>query len=230
MREVSNLGWPASPYSCAHRPAQRHQLLLTGLAIGSGGWAVAHLPVHRTRTLGTAEIRFGIHAVLDPGGAVGWLILEKVLLAAHRQAVALAGDRLKDRLNAVSARMDVPGLPCPGIRALDAEWPPPGAVLTKASAGRAQLIELDGLALPPAAGSLLAQYPVPAGQGRDEDPYLAGLVASAAAISLAAAALTGRHTIDAGVDLPPLLDAAAGDLLPLAALPTWKPVTANRGT
>lgn len=239
MREVSSLAWPASPYTSAHRPIARHQLLLTGVVIGADGWAAVHLPVHRTRTMSAATVAVGVHAVLiddlapstgeaelgeqarvvgsGDSDAGGWLILDRLLLAARRQAAAVAGDGLGPHLDTVWARLHEAGHAAAGIGSLRREWPAPGQAPARATAGRAQLLELEGQALPGPAEILVQEYPVPTATGTRAGPaaqrYLIELVAAAAAVALAGAAASGRYDLGAGVDLPWLLDAAAGDLL-----------------
>jgi len=218
MREVSNLAWPASPYSSAHRPIHRHVHLLTGLAIGPTGWAAVHLPTHRTRTLTAADARFGIHAAitdeaLNPsahGGA--WVVLDRLILAARRQAAAIAAHSLVKSLTRLTRHPCPVDVSYPGIASLLPEWPECGRLPTSTGPSRAQLIELDGLILYARSAALLSAYPDPQPTS-DADDCLAALVTRAAVTALVAAQATGRYDLSADLDLPELLDTAAGDLL-----------------
>jgi hypothetical protein len=228
MREVTNLAWPQAAYSTKHRPIQQEIRLLTGLAIGAEGWAAVHLPVHRTRTLTLTGARLGIHAVHQPDegparspmppDVAGWLVLDRLLLAARRQATAIAGDDSREDLARVVRLIAAGGLgSAPGLSTLLPEWPSVGSVPARATASRAQLIELQGQALPPGA-AVLAQYPTPhLGWGTGEE-YLIAMIAAATAVALAAAELTGRYSLTGRFAVPDLLDSAAGDLLPFADL------------
>jgi hypothetical protein len=234
MREFTNLAWPASPYSTAHRPVQRPMRLLTGLAIGASGWAAVHLPAHRTRTLDAAQARLGIHAVLLPRSGIadgtvtpdsvsaevsGWLVLDRLLLAARRQAAAIAGDGLGEDLARVAHRVTTCGYAdCPGVAALLPEWPAYGSTPARAVTGHAQLLELDSISLADPAAKVLARYAHPelkinGTEDGPDDGYLTALVARAAAIALAAASVNHQYNLDPSLNVLTLLDVAAGDLL-----------------
>lgn len=263
MHEISSLTWPTAPYSSAHRPIQRTTHLLTGLALqlpstavcpGNRrpasaiapdapaqpvGWAVVHVPVHRTRTIEAAAARFGIHAAVSEGANdVGecWLSLDKILLAGRRQAVALAGLDLRADVQSVSRQLQVhAGHRGTGVTALLSDL----AVTSDGVRRRrqaAELIDLAEIALSEPARNLLERHParVPAAPAartgaragvRDRrvmedrsNRRLAALVAHAAAVALAAAGATDRYVLRAEVDLLSALDAEAGDLLPFREL------------
>lgn len=222
MREVTNLAWPASPYSSAHRPIARPTRLLTGLSISRNAWAAVHLPVHRTRTPNAAAARLGVHAVqLDPGDdPAGWQVLDRLLLAARRRAVAIAGLNLHAGLDHARTSLADAGTHHPGLGALLPEWPTPTPAAPGAGADRAQLLELAQADLPAQAAATLTRYHQPLDQPShqpvDPDPgpeLLPSLVTAAATVALTAATWTDRYTLGDDPPLTVLLDDTIGDQL-----------------
>jgi hypothetical protein len=212
MREVTNLAWPASPYSSTHRPIATPTRLLTGLWIGTHAWAAVHLPVHRTRALDAAAARIGVHAVgVDDATRVdGWRILDRLLLSGRRQAVAIAGLDLRPNLDHVHERLGADGARAPGIAALLPDWPDPTPAPPAAQAARAQLLDLAAAQLPRDAWDLLGRYTVAAAVPPSGLP---SAVTTATVIALAAAVWTERYVLPEDLNLAALLGAAIGDQL-----------------
>lgn len=219
MREFTNLAWPTSPYSSAHRPIPRRTRLLTGIAIGNQTWATVHVPLQPGRLHSVDTACLGIHAAhqedpLDPGI---WQVLDRILLAGRIQATALAGLDLPTGLAHVRDRLEEHTLRVPGAHSLIVEWPAPTAgPVPRASGARAQLLELSAADLPPGAAALLAQNPPPT-QG-SVDQVVADAVAHAAAIALAGAVWAGCYLLSEDLDLRQMLDIAIGDQLPVRDL------------
>jgi hypothetical protein len=216
MREVTNLAWPTSPYSSTHRPISTPTRLLTGLWIGAHAWAAVHLPVHRTRALDAAAARIGVHAVAvdETTNVDGWRILDRLLLASRRQAVAIAGLDLRPNLHNAQECLAADSVRAPGIGALLPEWPDPTPAPPAARAARAQLLELAAAQLPAGASDLLGRYTSPTSAAVPASPSgLSPAVTAATAIALTAAVWTARYVLPKDLSLGELLDAAIGDQL-----------------
>lgn len=234
MREITTLSWPTAPYSTAHRPVQRTTRLLTGIAVSApadhdpphvlAGWALAHIPVHRTRALPASGSRVGVHAAVEsaPGEPRCWAVLDQVLLAGRRQAVALAAVDLTGTLERAVRRARRAGArPGRGLASLldDSGGPAPGT---------ATLLDLDPSTVDDGCRALLSAHPLRGWtdihpHASSQDPmlrFLAGMITHATAVAWAAGALTGRLELKVGPDghaaaddLLAVLDQEAGDVL-----------------
>ncbi|GAB4077535.1 hypothetical protein GCM10028781_23010 [Nostocoides australiense] len=229
VREVTNLAWPQSPYSSAHRPIPTATRLLTGLWISPSGWAAVHLPLHRTRILDAATARLGIQAAALPdasaredlaeAGAHLWSCLDRLLLAARRQAVAVAGIHLAVPLQRVHQHLARTAVRAPGIASLLPEWPTPTYAPPEAEVARARLLELADADLPQAAADLIARYATtPRGwSGAGAHHEAAAGVEAAAAVALAAASWIGAYRELERLDFTAVLEEAIGDQLTFAS-------------
>lgn len=229
IREVTNLAWPQSTYSSAHRPISTPTRLLTGLWIGPQGWAAVHLPLHRTRTLDAATARLGIQATghhrsptiddTDTNGDIAgdphlWAGLDRLLLAARRQAIAVAGLQLAVPLQRAHQHLAHAGARAPGIASLLPEWPNPSPAPPDPVTARARLLELAHADLPDAAAALLARHTAtPRRTPRTGTHDMAAGVAAAAAAALAAATWISAYDLDENLDLAVLLEDTIGDQL-----------------
>lgn len=133
MRELTNLGWPDTPYGADERPVAKRVHLLTGMAMhfADGGQdtapvsaAAVFLPVHRTRqtTIAPETLHFGFRlAVADhPGDGPELLrLVDRILVQGRRMAAALAWHSFPDDLHVMRA---LAAERLPGVTSVGEAW------------------------------------------------------------------------------------------------------------
>lgn len=127
MREMTNLGWPDTPYGADKRPVAKAVHLVTGMAMqwaADGQDAVpvsaaaAFLPIHRTRlaAVHADTLHFGFRIAVAGHGrddSAGMLrFVDRILVQGRRHAAALAWHSYADDLHSMRtlARERLPGV------------------------------------------------------------------------------------------------------------------------
>lgn len=133
MLQLTNLGWPDTPYGADKRPVAKKQMLLTGLAMqwaeGAAGvlpvsTAAVFLPLHRTRavTIIPELLHFGFRMAVverEDDGPEMLRFIDRILVQGRRHAAGLAWHAYMDDLHVIQT---VASELLPGVGGVGEGW------------------------------------------------------------------------------------------------------------
>lgn len=137
MRELTNLGWPETPFGSVTRPVQKPATWLTGLSLLWGeagdepvlmGAAAVFMTIHRTQSsqVSAPLAHFGYRVLVPDGmGQTAEIVrhLDVILVQARRKAEIIAWHNGADDLHVLRQLPRAEGEPRhPGVTAVAAGW------------------------------------------------------------------------------------------------------------
>jgi hypothetical protein len=137
VRDLSNLGWPETPFGSVTSPVQNPATWLTGLSLMWGdaggepvimGAAAVFWKIHRTRRTAVSEplVHYGYRVLVPEALGENHAIvtaLDTLLVQARRQARIIAWHNAGDDLHLLLREIDgLGGNRCPGIVSISEAW------------------------------------------------------------------------------------------------------------